>query len=126
MQKDKTNRLIYSASDLVNFTLCPSVTLYDLQHRETPLEKAEEDPYAQILQEKGIAHETRYLDRLKKTGRAVADIAALAGMPMRSPTQNCPEKQRPNISSSCVFMPSCWNIFREPCRKKSAFPACTR
>jgi predicted RecB family nuclease len=79
MQKDNTNRLIYSASDLVNFTLCPSITLYDLQHLQTPLEKAEEDPFAQILQEKGIAHETRYLDRLKKNGRTVADIAALAG-----------------------------------------------
>jgi hypothetical protein len=41
MQKDKTNRLIYSASDLVNFTLCPSITLYDLQNLETPLEKAD-------------------------------------------------------------------------------------
>ena len=79
MQKDKTNRLLYSVSDLVNFTLCPSITLYDLKNLETPLEKAEEDPYAQILQEKGIAHETRYLDRLKKTGRRVADITALAG-----------------------------------------------
>jgi predicted RecB family nuclease len=79
MQKDKTNRLIYSASDLVNFTLCPSITLYDLQNLETPLEKAKEDPYAQILQEKGIAHEKQYLNRLKKTGRTVADISAAAG-----------------------------------------------
>jgi hypothetical protein len=79
MLKDKNNRLIYSASDLVNFTFCPSITLYDLQHSETPLEKAEEDPYAQILQQKGIAHEKQYLDRLKKTGRTVADIATLAG-----------------------------------------------
>src|SRR6056297_3491153 len=45
MQKDKTSRLIYSASDLVNFSLCPSITLYDLQNLETPLEKAEDDPY---------------------------------------------------------------------------------
>ena len=40
MQKDKNNQLIYSASDLVNFTLCPSITLYDLKNLETPLEKA--------------------------------------------------------------------------------------
>jgi len=79
MQKIKTNRLIYSASDLVNFTLCPSITLYDLQNLETPLEKAEEDPYTEILQEKGIAHEKQYLDRLIKGGHTVADISAMAG-----------------------------------------------
>ena len=79
MQKDKNSRLIYSASDLVNFLLCPAITLYDLENIETPLEKTEDDPYAEILQQKGIAHEKQYLNRLIKTGCAVADITATAG-----------------------------------------------
>jgi hypothetical protein len=73
MQKDKTSQLIYSASDLVNFTLCPSISLYDLQNLETPLEKAEDDSYTEILQEKGIAHEKQYLDRLIKAGHTGFD-----------------------------------------------------
>lgn len=44
MQKDKTNRLIYSASDLVNFTLCPCMISSTLRHRwkrqqRTPMHK---------------------------------------------------------------------------------------
>jgi hypothetical protein len=53
MQKDKTNRLIYSASDLVNFTLCPSITLYDLQNLETPWKRQKRTPMHKFSRKKG-------------------------------------------------------------------------
>lgn len=74
MQKDKTNCLLHSASDLVHFLLCPSIVVNDLVHLETPLQKAEDDGYTQILQEKGLEHEQLYLDHLKNYYTKVVEI----------------------------------------------------
>jgi hypothetical protein len=79
MQKDKNNRLIYSASDLVNFTLCPSITLYDLQHSETPWKRRKRTPMHKFFSKRGSPMKNNTWTRLKKTGRTVADIATLTG-----------------------------------------------
>lgn len=74
MQKNKNNQFIYSASDLVNFLLCPSITKYDIQNLETPLIKVEDDEYSKILQQKGFEHEKNYLNELKNKFNNVIDI----------------------------------------------------
>ena len=75
MQK-KNGRLIYAASDLVNYLLCPSVTAYDIQNLESPLQKTPDDDYVKILQEKGFEHENAYFKELSQSFSDVVDIAS--------------------------------------------------
>ncbi len=76
MQKTKNGRLIYSASDLVNYLLCPSVTAYDIQNLESPLQKTPDDDYVKILQQKGFEHENNYFEELSQNFPNVVDIAS--------------------------------------------------
>ncbi|SCU76043.1 conserved hypothetical protein [Cupriavidus necator] len=72
MQK-KNGLYLFSASDIVSFLECEHSTSLGLQHLETPLPKAAEDPQLQLIQEKGIAHEAEYLKRLCQ-GKTLVDI----------------------------------------------------
>jgi len=78
MQKTKHNQFVYSASDLVNFLLCPSIIKYDIQNLEKPLKKAEDDEYSKILQQKGFEHEKNYLSELKNKFTNVIDIEEIS------------------------------------------------
>ncbi|MBW1801988.1 MAG: TM0106 family RecB-like putative nuclease, partial [Deltaproteobacteria bacterium] len=73
MQKIK-GTLLFSASDLTNFLDCRHLTTLDLKNLETPLQKADDDAQAKLIQEKGFQHEERYLDLLRRAGGRVADL----------------------------------------------------
>lgn len=66
---------LYSASDLCNFLECQHLTVMDLQHLITPMEKAADSDQNRLIQEKGLAHESTFLDRLKTQYADVIDIA---------------------------------------------------
>ncbi len=66
--------LIFSASDLVNFLGCRHATFLDRRHLDEPMPLADADPLLALLQEKGIAHERRHLEGLRKAGRLVVEI----------------------------------------------------
>src|SRR5260221_1597297 len=68
--------LIFSATDLVNFLGCRHASFLDRRNIDEPALVAEDDPYLVLLQEKGIEHERRYLDTLRREGRDIVDIAA--------------------------------------------------
>jgi predicted RecB family nuclease len=68
--------LIFSATDLVNFLGCRHATFLDRRHLDQPMPLGEEDPLLVLLQQKGIAHEQRYLEKLKAEGLEILEIAA--------------------------------------------------
>ena len=68
--------LIFSATDLVNFLGCRHATFLDRRNLDAPLAPKAEDPLLALLQEKGLAHERRYLDVLRDQGREVVEISA--------------------------------------------------
>ncbi|EIJ77001.1 MAG: uncharacterized protein C75L2_00630004 [Leptospirillum sp. Group II 'C75'] len=65
---------IYSASDLIHFLACRHHTFLDIIDLQSPLSKAESDPEAELLQEKGEEHEKAYLQKLKSNGHQVLEI----------------------------------------------------
>ena len=68
--------LVFSPSDLVNFLGCRHAVYLDRCHLAAPLAlPAREDPFLALLQAKGVAHERRYLAKLKAAGRQVVEIA---------------------------------------------------
>jgi len=71
--------LVHSATDIVNFLECGHITTLDLRNLEAPLEKADEDDQARLLQERGLAHEHAYLDQLEAVSRRVIRLAGSQG-----------------------------------------------
>src|SRR6266851_4844860 len=67
--------LIFSATDLVNFLVCRHATFLDRRNIDQPAPDAEDDPYLVLLQEKGVEHERRYLETLRREGRQVVEIS---------------------------------------------------
>jgi hypothetical protein len=72
--------LIFSATDLVNFLGCRRATFLDRRHLDEPMPLGAEDPLLVLLQQKGIAHEQRYLEKLR-THKLIRDIGFLDAEP---------------------------------------------
>ena len=72
--------LEFSASDLARHGACDHLTALDLSVakglRAAP---SYHDPTVDILAQRGLEHEQRYVDGLKAKGLAVADLSAVAG-----------------------------------------------
>ena len=66
--------LILSATDVVNFLGCSHSTYLDRRNLDKRTEFGEEDPLLALLQEKGLAHERRYLESLESRGKQVVEI----------------------------------------------------
>ena len=73
---------LYSARDLLTFLGCTHSTALDLQLAGGAIapDDDEDDPYLELLKEKGNAHELQYLDDLKRQGRTVREIARVASL----------------------------------------------
>lgn len=65
--------ILFSASDLVNFSECAHLTTLDLIDLVTPLERADDEEETRLIQGKGHAHEAAYLAHLEQ-GLSVADM----------------------------------------------------
>ncbi|MEI7445369.1 MAG: TM0106 family RecB-like putative nuclease [Burkholderiales bacterium] len=68
-------QLLHSATDLVAFLDCAHRTVLDRAAVDTPVPRAEDDPYATLLQQKGIAHEKAFLGVLRARHASVVEIA---------------------------------------------------
>ena len=73
MQRSASGHL-YSASDLVNYAACPHITHLDLINLDTPLQRAADAEETVLIQNKGFAHEARYLETLRATHGEVVDL----------------------------------------------------
>jgi uncharacterized protein len=74
------SRLLHSATDLVAFLDCAHRTVLDRAAVDAPVPRAEDDPYATLLQQKGIAHEKAFLAVLRARHASVVEIADVPGL----------------------------------------------
>ena len=72
MQK-KLNKLL-SPSDLITFLECHHACFLDFKSSSEDAEITKTNPTAQLLQTKGLEHETAYLNHLKDEGKIIAEI----------------------------------------------------
>jgi predicted RecB family nuclease len=73
------SEILYSASDLVNFLECEHLTSLDLIDLVTPLPRTPDGDDTKLFQDKGIAHEARFVETLKAQHGAFVDIASMGG-----------------------------------------------
>src|SRR5437588_7974427 len=67
-------QLVFSATDLVTFLGCRHATFLDHRQLYDPAPLPAEDPYVELLQQKGSEHERAFRERLLAAGRQVVDI----------------------------------------------------
>jgi predicted RecB family nuclease len=75
MQIHKTS-VLYSASDLVNFTRCEHRTSLDMINLETPMEKAADSAELEFIQNRSFDHEHDYIKAMKTKTKSVVVIDA--------------------------------------------------
>ena len=68
------SRILFSATDLTRFADCQHLSWLDRLNLDEPMDKAEDDEQAKLIQAKGIEHEKAYLESLRSAGRNVVDI----------------------------------------------------
>ncbi|MBV5340269.1 MAG: TM0106 family RecB-like putative nuclease [Deltaproteobacteria bacterium] len=69
------DKILYSASDIVNFLECEQLTTLDIIDLDTPLRKTENDEQAKLIQAKGFAHEASFVQELRGRHVSFVDIA---------------------------------------------------
>ena len=73
MQKP-AGEVVLSASDLSFFAECAHRTWLDRRHLDHPMEKAEDDDQAKLIQDKGYEHEERFFATLKEGAGSCVEI----------------------------------------------------
>ncbi|MGH3114574.1 MAG: TM0106 family RecB-like putative nuclease, partial [Gaiellaceae bacterium] len=74
--QSRDGRLTFSPSDLTGYLACPHLTQLERRVALGTLAKpAAENPEAELVKRKGEEHERAYLERLRATGRSVAEIS---------------------------------------------------
>ena len=68
-------KILYSASDIVQFLECEHLSTLDIIDLETPLLKTEDDDQTKLIQTKGFAHEAHFVEVLKQRHCSFIDIA---------------------------------------------------
>jgi len=80
---DGPNGLLLSATDLLHFMGCRHSSALDLEHLQNPATVFPDDPMADLLARKGIAHERAHLEALRRSGRSIAELDENAPLEQR-------------------------------------------
>lgn len=100
---------IFAATDLVRFLACQHVTTMDLIHLETPMEKAEDDASAKLIQKLGHEHESSYLAALKAKGNLrICDIPTNISVEERCRLTREAMQRGEDIIYQAAFMDGKW------------------
>jgi uncharacterized protein len=67
-------RIVFSASDLVNFMECEHLSILDRWSLDEPLERAEDSDEAELVQNRGFEHEHAYLQKAQDLAASYIDI----------------------------------------------------
>ncbi len=67
--------IFYSATDLTQFAACQHLTWLDRLNLDAPMEKTAADDQTRLLQDKGFAHEKKFLDHLGELHGNITEIS---------------------------------------------------
>ena len=68
------NEIFHSATDLTHFAECQHLTWLDRLNLDAPMEKTATDDQTKLIQDKGFAHEKKYLDKLRELHQNITEI----------------------------------------------------
>lgn len=106
-------RTIFSASDIVNFMGCAHATSFDSGNLTAPNVFPPDDESAVLLQQKGIAHELAYLERLREDGRSIIEIPAEGTLEQRVDATQRAMREGPDVIYQGAFLVGRWHGYSD-------------
>jgi len=124
MKKFKVE-VLYSATDLVNFTQCEHRVTMDMVNLETPMEKAPDSEELEFIQNRGYDHEHDYVKRLKSESKSLVEISTEdCGRDIASLNSSAADtaeamKKGADIIYQAVLRDDCWYGYADFLRRVS-------
>lgn len=106
--RDYNGDLLFSASDIVNFLACRSLTALDCVNLNARLPTGDDDAMAKLLQDKGFAHESAFLKKLRDEGKRIVEIPKSPPPEERSRLTTEAMKSGADVIFQAVFHQSPW------------------
>lgn len=112
--KKTDSDLLFSASDLVAFLGCRHATWRDLAVTKGAEAAAEpEDPYAELLQKKGIEHEQSYLRELITRGLSVEEITTDGSLESRVAATEAAMRRGVDVVYQAALIAAPWHGYAD-------------
>ncbi|TLY88032.1 MAG: TM0106 family RecB-like putative nuclease [Gammaproteobacteria bacterium] len=106
-------QLIFSATDLVTFLDCRHATFLDHRQLEDPAPLPAEDPYVELLQQKGLEHERSYREQLRTQGLNVIDIPSRGSLEERTEQTRAAMAAGPQVIYQGAFSDGRWHGYAD-------------
>ncbi len=106
--KPHSNTLLFSASDIVNFLACRPLTALDCVNLNTALPSAEDDRSTKLLQDKGFAHESAFIKKLRSEGKQIIEIPEKGSLEERARLTIDAMKSGEEIIFQAAFLQAPW------------------
>src|SRR2546421_33822 len=106
-------QLIFSATDLVTFLGCRHATFLDHRQLEDPAPLPAEDPYVELLQQKGLEHERSYREQLRTQGQNVIDIPSGGSLEERTEQTRAAMAAGPEVIYQGAFSDGRWHGYAD-------------
>lgn len=106
-------RLLLSSGDLVAFLGCRHASSLDFRALDEDMETSDDDPTLALIQDKGIAHEQAYLERLEGGGRRVARIPDKGLLPEKVAMTLQAMKDGYEVIYQAALMRGAWHGFAD-------------
>jgi predicted RecB family nuclease len=106
---------LYSAKDLLTFLGCTHSTALDLQLAGGAItaDDDEDDPYLELLKDKGNAHEMHFLEDLKRQGRSVREIARVASLDEMAESTRAAMREGVDVIYQGAFVELPWHGYSD-------------
>lgn len=108
MQELPTGERLYSPSDLTSFYACNHISFLAIKNFSEPIEKSPNSAANQLLQQKGIDHESAYLQQLKESGKTIVEIPRSLSMKERAELTTNAIMQGVDVIYQAVLFQSPW------------------
>ena len=112
MQKTE-NGVLFSAGDLVNFMGCAHATKLDLRQLVAPVELPADDDQARLLQDLGLEHERRFLERLRSEGRSIIEIDGDGDIVEKAERTRAALREGPDVIFQGAFLDQRWQGYSD-------------
>src|SRR5262249_14651105 len=106
-------KLIFSATDLVTFLGCRHATFLDRRQLDEPVPLPPDDPYLELLQEKGGEHARAHLERLRAQGLAIVEIPGDGFLDERTERTRAAMAEGPDVIYQGAFLEGRWHGYAD-------------
>lgn len=106
--KNHAGSSLFAATDIVRFLACRSITALECVNLNVKLPSTKNEAMAELLQDKGYAHESAFLKKLRDEGKTIVEISENLSLEERARTTIEGMKSGADVIFQGVFLQPPW------------------